>query len=223
MVRFGIRKKTFRSLKSASTFTSTIKNDPRSKKWQFRESIGRYGTLVIVGGSFLSPLMLGLLAILWGGQGPGSGEDATASWRSVVLRGWVTEAVTLASLVIQVCISAQALICTSLAAATVLETTGVPLSQVAEFSTMRGANDGPWRLVYLIFRSSVRKFLTLQPLLMLVLLIGTMATQFASTILVTDLDVASITGYPNQTHVDPRSEDFCSNAWTTCGGKHGLL
>ncbi|KAI1453691.1 hypothetical protein F4805DRAFT_478247 [Annulohypoxylon moriforme] len=199
MAHFNIREKTFRSLKSVSTFTSTIKSNPRSENWQFRESIGRYGALVIIGGSIISPLMIGLLAILWGGQGPGSGESASPSWRSVVLRGWVTEAVTLASLVIQVCTSAQALVCTSLAAATVLETTGVPLSQVAEFSTMRGANDGPWRLVYLVFRSSIRKFLTLQPLLMLVLLIGTMATQFGSTILVTDLDVASITGYPNQT------------------------
>ncbi|KAI1441688.1 hypothetical protein F5Y02DRAFT_421760 [Annulohypoxylon stygium] len=202
MVQFGIREKTFRSLKSISTVTSTNKDNSKSEGWQFRESIGRYGAFVIIGGSILSPLMLGLLVILWGGKGPNSGEDASPSWRSVVLRGWVTEAVTLASLVIQVCTSAQALICTSLAAATVLETTGVPLSQVAEFSTMRGANDGPWRLVYLVFRSSIRKFLTLQPLLMLVLLIGTMATQFASTILVTDLDVASITGYPNQTQLN---------------------
>ncbi|KAI2620289.1 hypothetical protein GGS26DRAFT_570893 [Hypomontagnella submonticulosa] len=146
--------------------------------------------------------MLGLLAILWAGKGPGSGETASSSWRSIVLRGWVTEAVTLCSLVIQVCTSAQALICTSLAAATILETTGVPLSQVAEFSTMRGANDGPWRLVYLIFTSSIRKFLSPQPLMMLVLFLGTIATQFASTILVTDLDVASITGSANQTQLN---------------------
>ncbi|KAI1136192.1 hypothetical protein F5Y05DRAFT_113696 [Hypoxylon sp. FL0543] len=202
MAFLGVRKETFRSLKSTSTFASTVKSDPRSGKWRFRESIGRYGALVIIGGSILSPLMLGLLAILWAGKGPGSGENASSSWRNIVLKGWVTEAVTLCSLVIQVCTSAQALICTSLAAATVLETTGVPLSQVAEFSTMRGANDGPWRLVYLIFRSSVRKFLGLQPLLMLVLLVGTMATQFASTILVTDLDVAPITGYANHTHLN---------------------
>ncbi|KAI0842444.1 hypothetical protein F5Y06DRAFT_127712 [Hypoxylon sp. FL0890] len=202
MVHLGIRKGTFKSLKSVSTFASTITSYPKRGKLGFGESIGRYGTLVIAGGSILSPLMLGLLAILWAGKGPRSGENASSSWRNIVLKGWVTEAVTLCSLVIQVCTSAQALICTSLAAATVLETTGVPLSQVAEFSTMRGANDGPWRLVYLIFRSSTRKFLTLQPLLMLVLLLGTMATQFASTILVTDLDVAPITGYANHTQLN---------------------
>ncbi|KAI1416139.1 hypothetical protein F5Y13DRAFT_154645 [Hypoxylon sp. FL1857] len=67
---------------------------------------------------------------------------------------------------------------------------------------MRGANDGPWRLVYLILRSSIRKFLSLQPLLMLILLLGTMATQFASTILVTDLDVAPILGYANHTQLN---------------------
>ncbi|OTA70706.1 hypothetical protein K449DRAFT_320772 [Hypoxylon sp. EC38] len=212
MVHFDLRKGTFRSLKSASTFTSTTKSDPKSGKWRFRESIGRYGILVIAGGSILSPLMLGLLAILWAGKGPGSGEDASSSWRNIVLRGWVTEAVTLCSLVIQVCTSAQALICTSLAAATILETTGVPLSQVAEFSTMRGANDGPWRLVYLILKSSVWKFLTLQPLLMLILFIGTMATQFASTILVTDLDVAPITGYANHTQLNLSVSDGISLA-----------
>ncbi|KAL7623414.1 hypothetical protein AAE478_007096 [Parahypoxylon ruwenzoriense] len=203
MVSFDIRKGTFRSLKPVSTSASTIKNDPREgEKWRLRESIGKYGTLVIAGGSIMSPLMLGLLAILWAGQGPGSGDHASASWRSVVLKGWVTEAVTLGSLVIQVCTSAQALVCTSLAAATMLETSGVPLSQVAEFSTMRGANDGPWRFVYLIFRSSIRKFLTVQPLMMVILLIGTMATQFASTILVTDLDVRQITGNPNRTQLN---------------------
>lgn len=190
-----------------STFASTIKGDPRSERWRIRESIGRYGLLVIVGGSILSPLMLGLLAVLWSGKGSGSGEDASASWRNIVLKGWVTEAVTLCSLVIQVCTSAQALVCTSLAAATILETTGVPLSQVAEFSTMRGANDGPWRLVYMTFRSSIRKFLGLQPLMMLVLFLGTMATQFASTILVTDLDVSSITGYANQTQLNMSLSD----------------
>ncbi|KAI0386795.1 hypothetical protein F5Y04DRAFT_71835 [Hypomontagnella monticulosa] len=202
MVQFNIRKGTFKSLRSVSTFASTVKSDPRSEKWRFRESIGRYGTLVLIGGSIISPLMLGLLAVLWAGKGPGSGESASPSWRSIALKGWVTEAVTLCSLVIQVCTSAQALICTSLAAATILETTGVPLSQVAEFSTMRGANDGPWRLVYLIFTSSIRKFLSPQPLMMLVLFFGTMATQFASTILVTDLDVASITGSANQTQLN---------------------
>lgn len=158
--------------------------------------------LVIAGGAILSPIMLGLLALLWGGKGPGSGETASASWRSVVLRGWAPEAVTLCSLVIQVCTSAQALICTSLAAATLLETTGVPLSQVAEFSTMRGANGGPWRLVYLTFRSSPRTFFSLQSLLMLVLFLGTLATQFASTILVADLDVSSITGNANHTRLN---------------------
>ncbi|XXH03821.1 ethionine resistance protein [Hypoxylon texense] len=197
MVSFDLRKGTFKSL--ASTFAS---NDSKTERWRVRESIGRYGMLVIAGGAIISPVMLGLLAVLWGGKGPGSGETASASWRSVVLRGWAPEAITLCSLVIQVCTSAQALICTSLAAATLLETTGVPLSQVAEFSTMRGANGGPWRLVYLMSRSSIRNFFSLQFLLMLVLFLGTLATQFASTILVADLDVSSITGNVNHTRLN---------------------
>lgn len=158
--------------------------------------------LVIAGGAVISPVMLGILALLWVGKGPGSGESASVSWRYVVLKGWVTEAVTLCSLVIQVCTSAQALICTSLAAATLLESTGVPLSQVAEVSTMRGTNSGPWRLVFLMFRSSARRLPSVQLLLMLVLFLGTLATQFVSTILVADLDVSSITGYANYTRLN---------------------
>ncbi|KAI0006664.1 hypothetical protein F4779DRAFT_595723 [Xylariaceae sp. FL0662B] len=207
MVGSDWKKRTFESIKSVSTFSITTRNAPRREKWRFRESIGRYGAFVIIGGSILSPIMIGLLALLWGGQGPGSGDQAPASWRKVALNGWLTAAVTLLSLVIQLCTSAQALICTSLVAATMLETTGVPLSQVAEISSMRGASDGPWRLVYLTFRYSIRKFLTLQPLFILVLFIGTMATQFASTILVTDLDVSSITGYPNQTQLNMSLSD----------------
>ncbi|KAI1389388.1 uncharacterized protein F4822DRAFT_427742 [Hypoxylon trugodes] len=202
MVQLGKRKEMFKTIDTTSTIRSKIESRPRSHEWRFRESIGNYGTFVIAGGSILSVVMLGLLTILWTGQGPGSGENASLPWRSIVLRGWATEAATLCSLVIQVCTSAQALICTSLAAATFLETTGVPLSRVAEFSTMRGANDGPWRLVYLLSRISIRNFLNLQPLLALVLFLGTIATQFGSTILVTDLDVASITGNPNQTQLN---------------------
>ncbi|KAI0164531.1 hypothetical protein GGR52DRAFT_128532 [Hypoxylon sp. FL1284] len=210
----NVPKGTVKSIGMASTFTSTVKSSStfrsstksrrgsESRRWRVRESIGGYGILVIVGGTILSPVMLGLLSVIWSGKGPGSGESATASWRSVVLKGWVTEAVTLCSLVIQLCTSAQAIICTSLAAATLLETIGVPLSHVAEFSTMRGANGGPWRLVYLMFRSSARSFFSLQSILMLILFLGTMATQFASTILVTDLDVSSITGNANHTRLN---------------------
>ncbi|KAI5860781.1 hypothetical protein GGS23DRAFT_209593 [Durotheca rogersii] len=169
----------------------------KREKWRLRESLGRYGTLVITGGAIVSALVLGFLSLLWVGQGPGSGENASAVWRFIAMRGWFVEAATLCTMVIQVCASAQALICTSLAAATLLETTGVPLSQVAEFSTMRGANDGPWRFVYLTFRS-IRNFFSVQSLLMLVLLLGTTATHFSSTILVTDLEVSSITTDPTQ-------------------------
>ncbi|KAI1498082.1 hypothetical protein F5X99DRAFT_394821 [Biscogniauxia marginata] len=214
------RKGTFFSVKTVPTFSTTTINDQENKRWGLRESLGRYGTSVIAGGLIISPVVLGLLAALWGGQGPGNGANASPAWRNIVLKGWVTEAVTLCSLAIQFSASAQSLICTSLTAATLLETTGVPLSQVAEFSTMRGANDGPWSFIWLIWKSSIRRFMGLPPLLMLLLFAGTFATQFTSTILVTDLDVVSILGYANQTALNLSVSDQVEFATPTSSQWH---
>lgn len=188
-------------------FTTTATKDsnitvvPEPERWRLREAVGKYGTFVIITGAITTPVLLAILIAIWGGRNGDSGENASQEWRWLVLNGRITAAVTLLSGGIQISSSLQSLICTSLAAATILETSGVPLSQLAEMSMMRGVNDGPWRLVYLTLTSSWRKIFALQPLLVLALYASTVATQFGSTILVTDLDLMTIMGQHNRTTI----------------------
>lgn len=145
------------------------------------------------------PVLLALLVVLWAGGNGDEGEHGSMEWRFLVLKGWFMEAVTLLSMGIQVMTGLQSLICTSLSAAVVLETSGVPVSQIAEMSMMRGVNDGPWRLIFLTLSGSWRSIFSLQPFLVVMLYLGTVATQFGSTILVTDLDTRAIVGNANAT------------------------
>ncbi|KAJ1326573.1 hypothetical protein MN608_08020 [Microdochium nivale] len=185
----------------SSTGISEIEARPSTdpEPWRLRETVGKYGTFIIFCGAITIPVLLSLLVVLWAGGNGGEGGNGTTEWRFLVLKGWFTEAVTLLSMGIQILTSLQSLICTSLSAAVIIETAGVPLSQIAEISMMRGVNDGPWRLVFLTWSTSWKSFLSLQPLLIVVLYLGTVATQFGSTILVTDLDTRSIVGYGNET------------------------
>ncbi|KXJ90985.1 hypothetical protein Micbo1qcDRAFT_195811 [Microdochium bolleyi] len=185
-----------------TTALSEIEAQPVNKheQWRLRQTVGKYGTFIILSGAITIPILLALLVALWAGGNGGEGGNAPTQWRYIVIRGWFTEAVTLLSTGISVLTGLQSLICTSLSAAVILETAGVPISQVAEISTMRGVNDGPWRLIFLSLTSSWRKMSLPQNLLVLILYLSVVATKFGSTILVTDLSVTAIVGHANMTY-----------------------
>jgi hypothetical protein len=170
-----------------------------TRKQSVRESLGLIGCIVIVGGSILVVIIMAFLIYLWGGNGrsPG-GTEARPVWRSIMLNGWITQAVTLSSVIIRIALALQASICTSLVAALILENYGVPLSKVAHFTILRSVNGGPFTLVYLI--SSIRS-LTLPGVAIWVLFLGTLASQFTSTILVSDLDFRSLVDFSHPQNV----------------------
>lgn len=70
---------------------------------------------------------------------------------------------------------------------------GVSLSRLAEYSLIRNNKDGPLRLSWLLL-SSWRRSLILQSFLVFALLLGSIAAQFTSTILVSDLTSVTIVG-----------------------------
>ncbi|KAI8288379.1 hypothetical protein K4K60_011049 [Colletotrichum sp. SAR11_57] len=109
-----------------------------------------------------------------------------------MLDQYITQAITLSTVLLRSAVTAQSAIYTSLVAGIVLERHGVPLYRVAEISMIRCANDGPLRLAWLLV-SSARKSI-LQAALVIVLLLTTLAVQFSSTLLVSDLGLASLVG-----------------------------
>ncbi|KAL8365475.1 hypothetical protein RB595_004337 [Gaeumannomyces hyphopodioides] len=165
-------------------------NQRERRRW-FR--LGVWGFTTIALGSFVTLAILAFLAFLWTTEAVSGSERAPAAWRWVMLGGRATQAVTLATVVVRAAITAQSTVYTSLIAGIVLERHGVPLSMVAQFSVLRGVNDGPLRLAWLLLTSSPRRSALLAGLTV-VLFATTVAVQFSSTILVSDLEFSALVG-----------------------------
>lgn len=110
-------------------------------RWWFR--LGVWGFTIVAVGSLVTLAILAFLTFLWTTEGDLGSERAPAAWRWVVLGRRATQAVTLATVLVRVALTAQSTVYTSLIAGIVLEGHGIPLSTVAQFSVLRGVNDGP--------------------------------------------------------------------------------
>lgn len=121
------------------------------------------------------------------------------------MRNWMPRAVTLTSIILRFIIGTQATICTSMIAALLLERLSVPRSQVARASVMRGINDGPLKLVMLLlsYKGKATSILWhLESWLILLVALLTLALQFTSTILLSDMHSFVMIGDVNTTTVN---------------------
>lgn len=95
-------------------------------------------------------------------------------------------------------IAAQTTLCTSMCAALILEKRRIRKSHAARFSIARGVNDGPWTLIFTLVRDAPSQiYLHPESILMVFLGFAALGTQFASTILFSDLDNASLAEFPS--------------------------
>ncbi|KAH8836587.1 hypothetical protein MCOR01_011544 [Pyricularia oryzae] len=211
------------SRRDGSGFTSRSPSDysqepelPKKKRRPWYR-IGFWGFMTIIHGTILSFAFLAFLCFLWLTKERFDPELAGPTWRWVMLGGRVTQAITLATVLIRIAVTTKAAVFTSLIACIMLERHGVPLSQVAELSVLRCVNDGPMRLAWLLL-TSCRK----SPLLSIVslgLILTTVAVQFSSTILVSDLDFTRIIGDPSNAsmpvfmNMDVINLNHQSNGW----------
>ncbi|KAF5524008.1 hypothetical protein CGCA056_v004378 [Colletotrichum aenigma] len=178
-----------------ATFKSQIdetKDYSNSYLHRLQYGLGQYGMIIIGGGTTLILGILGFLLFLWSGEGFEDGRTASIAWRRIMLDQYIPQAITLSTVLLRSAVTAQSTIYTSLVAGIVLERHGVPLYRVAEISMIRCANDGPLRLAWLLV-SSARKSV-LQAALVIILLLTSLAVQFSSTLLVSDLGLASLVG-----------------------------
>src|ERR1700722_17197507 len=79
------------------------------------QRVGPLGLAILLGSLVCILGSLAFLYFLW------LGDATNGMWQRLVLAGWVTRSITIASLVIRVLIAAQAAFCTSLIAALLLQ------------------------------------------------------------------------------------------------------
>lgn len=97
-----------------------------------KQSLGLSGSIVIVAGTVGLLGVFAFLTFLWVGYGSKSeAANATWAWRQIVLRGYMEQVITLAALVLTFIVSLQAAVCTSMAAALILEKWSVPKAKVS--------------------------------------------------------------------------------------------
>ncbi|KAI2602801.1 hypothetical protein GGR54DRAFT_653248 [Hypoxylon sp. NC1633] len=168
----------------------------RMSSLSLRESLGWTGCLGIFGGALGTLAVFGFLAFLWFGRGDEiESRDATKLWRLLALRNWMAQTITLCCLFLRFIISVQSTVCTSMIAALILENHFVRKSEVAYVSIARGVNDGPRKLLQTLLRSGSAKTLMRGEIWLLGLLLTlTLALQFSSTILLSDLHDFPIIG-----------------------------
>ncbi|KAI0453720.1 hypothetical protein F5B21DRAFT_515156 [Xylaria acuta] len=117
-----------------------------------------------------------------GARGPdGDAVNAPRAWRAITLRWWMPQATTLTALLVRVIAAAQA------------TKRKVQKSQVAQFSVMRGINNGPLKLLMLMLPSR-QIMLHFEPLLVFASTLSTVSLQFSTTILLSDIFDGTITG-----------------------------
>lgn len=172
---------------------------PVPKMTSIRQSLGFSACVILMGGTAVDLLVLGFLIFLWFGEGPVTGgEQASPVWRTIMLGEWLPQFITLSSLVMRLTIGAQASLCTSMCAALILERRKVLKSQAPQYSVIRALNDGPFNLIKLSIRQIPNNFsLHLEFILLVCLCLAALGTQFSSTILLSDLDAASIIQPPS--------------------------
>ncbi|KAI0545257.1 hypothetical protein F4679DRAFT_482406 [Xylaria curta] len=164
----------------------TTQSRSKASRLPIKDSLGLSGQLNIIGGSVVILGLLSFLIFLWFGHGTREAADATWAWRQIALKGYMVQAVTLASLVLRLAVSMQSVVCTSILAALVLEKRFARKSDVAWFSVMRSTNDGPLKMAQMMLFS---KYLTrhIEFWFLSLLALVTLGLQFSSTILLSDI------------------------------------
>lgn len=137
---------------------------------------------------------IGYISFLW------FTADENARWRRIALAGWLNKSIALASVILRTAVAVQAGIASSMLAAILLEGPGIRLPELAAISAMRASSAPPHYLFGHLIPETMRaehrprrKWALL--FVCALLSVTTLTLQFTSTILLTDVDIALITGY----------------------------
>lgn len=173
------------------------------------ERVGTTGILALTLGSAVLVLPLVALALFWrmSMMATGAWGDPPKLWFNIIAEDWSAQIVTLCSAVMRSAVMLQASLATALFAALILEAVGTPLLGAPFFSILRAVSVAP---IALLSTTSVRPrgvfSFFLWALVVLEVLL-TMASQFLSTILLSDFGRGGFNNLANTTDV-PVFEDL---------------
>ena len=206
------------------TDTSTPGNGRRS----VYQRIGAYTLVLTILGTIFLLAPLTFLGWMW------LGDRSSSTWRRIMLDDFAKQAVTISAIVLRTALAVLGGVATAMIASVSIEHHGVPLQDAAQVSIARFSNSGPsafW--TSMLFRKT---FIELPSrILLILLLITTLASQFTSTILLSDLGQGTVvapsttstntSGFSNveadfdgntAEYQNPTSPFFASpNYWTT--------
>ncbi|KAK3352225.1 hypothetical protein B0T25DRAFT_541442 [Lasiosphaeria hispida] len=161
----------------------------------------RLHRIVLIGAPIVSFGTLGFLAFLWAGSYRARNSlPIPQSWYKLLDRDWVLRAVTLTTLALRTATALDAGIATSMLAALLLERQGVRLSQLAGVSVLRSTDSPPHTLAWIARNDILGPPLHKLRYLLTILLLTTLATQLASTILLFDFNNTTIPRSPAATN-----------------------
>jgi hypothetical protein len=173
--------------KSLSNDRFSIMHDnlPRDRRSRIVSQLGKVSVVILTSLFVVCLGCLVFLAFLWGA------DENNTVWRSIVLAEWTARSITITSLVLRWATAAQAATCTSMLAAILLKQGAVPLPAAAAVSIIRVDNTGPWSLLGKM-EAEWHRGSVLVGLLAALLTFTTLSLQFTSTILLSQVGLASL-------------------------------
>lgn len=170
----------------------------------FRRTVHKLGVsqlVVLVVGNFGLLLGLGVLRYLWPWASRGESDrnwkelvlsdsaDSLAGqpWEKFVFSGWLLRVITLSAIVIRVSMATQATVFSMVMASIALQRSNVLKGDLASVAIFRFTNSGPRNMIGPLFRTRKDWKSHLAIAATIALSITTLASQFTSTILLTDI------------------------------------
>lgn len=163
-----------------------------AQSYGFYQRAGRTASAMAASSLLLIGAFIGFLSWLW------YGDRSEVSWRRLMLGGWSNQAVTIASLVLRFALSTLGGTATAMIASVALERSGSSLRDAVSLSIARFTSPSP--TTFASETLTHRHFIPLAlRALLLLLILSTFAVQFSSTILLSDLDMGRVRGFPDST------------------------
>ncbi|KAJ5151185.1 uncharacterized protein N7482_010437 [Penicillium canariense] len=188
---------------------------PKYKERTLLQRVGVTSFLTIFLGSAVLLLPVVLLALFWRESMIAiAGDEPERYWVRIVNASWATRLVTVCTTAIRSVVALQAGLATAMVAGIAMETTGIPLLQGPVYSTIRAVKVAPSSLLMATdFRPHLSLFIGT---LVIIEILVTTASQFQSTIFLSDFADGTFTLPNNSTNVSILENTFLSTTgwWT---------